>query len=183
LINKNEATELGIRFLAIFNLVLHLSNLPELLLYADAVTRLDVDWRFGIWSLSIYLFNLLISALLWFGARTIAEWMWRGQQSRVSLEESITRRDLQVVIFSSIGLYLLASALPGALDLFVTIIRRIALNNSTGKLFAIYMWPDVGQAVDYLLKLAIAAWLLLASDRIVSVLERGRQRTSSSKTA
>jgi hypothetical protein len=181
--NKYEATELGVRLLAIFNLLFGLSSLPGLLVYADSVVNSDTDWRFGVLSLPIYLSNLFISALLWFGARAIAEWVWRGRSGRSS-SGSPTRRDLEMVLFSAIGLYLLASALPSALDHVVSVAQRLVWAYTEHRpLLSPYLWPDAGKSVDYLVRLVIAAWLLLGSDHIVSALERGRRHTSSSETA
>jgi hypothetical protein len=174
--DKHEAAELGIRLLAVFNLIILLSGLPALLSYADVAANTNIAWRFSVWNIPLLGSSLLISALLWFRARAIAEWMWRDRKGGAR-RAALTATELKMVLFSAVGLYLLVSVLPGALQFLAYLAQKIV--NKT----PFMGWADAGNAIGFLIRVAIASWLLFDSDRIVSVLDGGKKKASRSKTA
>src|SRR5688572_10501693 len=115
--NKHEATELGIRLIAILNVTNLLSTLPSLLSVKDVAINLEQPGVHNPWILPLVVFGLLVSVFLWLGANRIAQWMWHD--AKVSNQGiSMTSTQLQTILFSAVGLYLLVSVIPNALEFF-----------------------------------------------------------------
>src|SRR5215212_11159755 len=109
--NKNEVTELGIRLIAILNFTNLVSRLPYLLSLRDVAINPEAIGLRNPWITPLIIFGLLISVLLWFGANRIAQWMWRGSKESHQ-GTSMNTTQLQAILFSVIGLYLLVSVIP-----------------------------------------------------------------------
>ena len=107
---------------------------------------------------------LLISLLLWFYATPISKWLWRKNQI-ADTYKSPTASQIQVVLFSSIGVYLFLSAFPDVVEVFVYLAQKMA-----GDLEFISL-SDYAHAVGYLVRMVISVWLIFGSDRIVRGLQ------------
>jgi hypothetical protein len=120
--NKHEATELGIRLIAILNLTNLLSTIPYLLSLRDVPINPELVGERNLWITPLLIFGFLISIFLWFGANRIAHWMWQGsKESNQSAPMSATQ--LQTILFAAIGLYLLVSLMH--LSSLFTLVRSL----------------------------------------------------------
>jgi hypothetical protein len=174
--NKHEATELGIRLIALLNLTNLLSTIPNLLSLRDVVMNPEAIGIRNPWITPLVIMGLLISIFLWFGARRIAQWMWRtSRENNPGL--SVNAIQLQTILFSAIGLYLLVSVIPDALEFFVYFSQKLITGSNFIGL------SDYAHALGYLIQLLISAWLLFNSAGIVASLQRGKRSSSTRKTA
>jgi hypothetical protein len=174
--NKHEATELGVRLIAILNLTNLLSTLPYLLSIKDVVINSDSGGGSNPWITPLIILDLLTSIVLWFGARRIAQWMWRHskENNQGTLPTAI---QLQTILFSAIGLYLLVSVIPEALEFFSYFGQKVATSAQFISL------SDYANIIGFLARVLISAWLLFNSASIVAFLQRGKSATSKRKTA
>lgn len=173
--NKHEATELGIKLLAILNLINLLSTLPYLLSLHDVVLNSDAVGVRSPWIAPLVILDLLISIFLWFKANEIAQWMWRNSRENEQ-GASLTAIQLKTILFSAIGLYLLVSVIPDALEFFVYFCQKIAARSN------FISFSDYGSAIGFLVRVLISAWLLFNSDGVVNTLQRVKSNLSKRKT-
>jgi hypothetical protein len=174
--NKHEATELGIRLIAILNLTNLLSTLPSLLSVRDVAINLEQVGVHNPWITPLIVLGLLISVFLWLGANRIAQWMWRSSKEN-NQGMSMTTTQLQTILFSVIGLYILVSVTPSALESFAYFGQKLVTGSNFISL------SDYANAIGYLIQVLISAWLLFNSDGIVASLQRGKRSSSRRKTA
>ena len=174
--NKHEATELGIRLIAILNLTNIVSMLPYLLSFKDVAIKSGIVGVHNPWINPLIIFGFSISILLWFNANRIAQWMWRGSKEN-NEGTSPTAIQLKIILFSAIGLYLLVSVIPDALEFFVYFGQKVATGSKS------IGWSDSANAVGFLLRILISGWLLFNPDGVVAVLQRGKNTRSKRKTA
>jgi len=174
--NKHEATELGIRLIAVLNLTSLLSTLPYLLSLREVAPNLEQVGVHNPWITSLIIFGLLISVFLWFRANQIAQWMWQGStESNQSV--SMTATQLQTILFSAVGLYLLVSIIPDTFEFLVYFGQMLVAGSNFIAL------SDYANAIGYLVRVLISAWLLFNSASIVAVMQRGKRSSSRRKTA
>lgn len=128
------------------------------------------------WITPLVVFGLLVSIFLWFRANRIAQWMWRGS-TESNQGMSMTATQLQTILFSGIGLYLLVSVFPDALEFLIYFGQKVATGSNFISL------SDYANAIGYLIQVLISAWLLFNSDGIVATLQRGKRSSSRRKTA
>ncbi len=167
--NKHEVTELGVRLIAILNLTNLLSTLPYLLSIKDVVINSDAVRVSSPWIAPLIIFDLLISVLLWFGANPIARWVWRGsKESSVGTSPTPTAIQLQTILFSAIGLYLLVSVMPNVFEFFAYFSQKITAGSQLISL------SDSANAVGFLLRVLISAWLLFNPASVVATLQRSK---------
>ena len=174
--NKHEATELGIRLIAILNLTKLLSTLPYLLSIQDINLNLNTVAVLNPWITLLIILDLLVSMFLWFRANPIAQWMWHGSKEN-NEDTATTAIQLQAILFSAIGLYLLVSVIPNALQLFVYFAQKVATNPQLISL------SDYANVIGFLVRILISAWLLFNASSIVVTLQRGKSYASKRKTA
>ena len=172
--NKHEAAELGIRLIAILNVANLISALPSLVSVRDVAMNLGQSR--SPWITPLIVFALLASVILWFAAHRIAQWMWRGS-TESNQGMSITAIQWQTILFSAIGLYLLVSGIPHALEFFVNLGEKLIAGSNFVSL------SDYAGAVGYLIQVLISVWLLFNPAGIVASLPRGKRSSSKRKTA
>jgi len=172
--NKHEAAELSIRLIAILNVANLISTLPSLVSVRDVA--MNLGQARNPWITPLVVFGLLVSVFLWFAATRIAQWMWRGStESNQGL--SMTATQLQTILFSAIGLYLLLSAIPHALEFFVHLGEKLATGSNFIGL------SDYANALGYLVQVLVSVWLLFNPAGIITSLQRGKRSSSKRKTA
>jgi hypothetical protein len=171
--NKHEATELGIRLIAILNLTTLVSTIPALLSVINVAVNNDSDFPYDrrITSLFGIVMPVLISLILWFNANAISRWIWRKSQT-IEDEKSPTATQIQVVLFTSIGLYLFVSALPDMFKFFLYWVQKLAGDSP----FEFNSLSDYAFAVGYVIQVVLSAWLILDSDGIVRGLQARKRR-------
>jgi hypothetical protein len=174
--NKHEATELGIRLIAILNVTNLLSALPSLLSVRDVAMNLEQVGVHSPWITPLVILGLLVSVFLWFGAYRIAQWMWRDSKE-INQGMSMTATQLQTILFSAIGLYLLVSVIPDALEFFVYFGQKLVTGSNFINL------SDYANGIGHLIQVLISVWLLFNSAGIVASLQRGKRSSSPRKTA
>jgi len=163
--NKYEATELGIRLIAVFNLTTIVSDLPALMAVLDlSIIRNSgfppYPWFLGFFSIVM---PVLISLFLWFRANAISNWIWRNRQT-IETEPSPTASQIQIVLFTAIGFYFLLSSVPEVLKFGVHVGQQLAWNSYVG----LY---DYAFVAGYTLQMLLAIWLILGSNAIVKALQ------------
>jgi hypothetical protein len=174
--NKHEATVLGIRLIAVLNVTDLLSTLPYLLSLREVAINLEQVGVRNPWITPLVIFGLLISIVLWFGASQIAQWMWRASEEE-NQGTSINAIQFQTILFSAVGLYLLVSVIPDALEFFIYFGQKVTADVQSAGL------SDYVDAIGFLIQILISAWLLFNSDGIVSSLRRGKRNSPKRKTA
>jgi hypothetical protein len=168
--NRHEATELGIRLIAILNLTTLISTIPALLSLIDLAINTNSGLQQNPWVtllLSIVT-PLLVSLLLWFNATAISRWLWRKTQI-TETDKAPTATQMQIVLFSSVGLYLFLSALPDVFEVFFYLAEKMMEHSQFISL------SDYAHAIGYLIRVIISVWLIFSSDGIVRALQ-DRQR-------
>ena len=174
--NKYEATELGIRLIAVFNLTTIVSTIPALMSVIDVSININADFPYNPWITGLFgiVMPVLISLFLWFNAKPISKWIWRNSPTveTVETEQSPTATQLQIVLFTSIGLYFFLSSVPDLLQFLVYIGQRLMGNSFVG----LY---DYSFVVGYMLQMLISIWLIFGSHGIVKALQ-DRQKNPSS---
>lgn len=169
--NKHEATELGIRLISILNLTTLIINIPALLSFTDLAANTNSGLQHNLWFTLFFgiVTPLLISLLLWFNANIISRWLWRNNQT-TEMDKSPTATQIQIVVFSSIGLYLLLSAIPDIFEIIAYLGQKIVGNPKFISL------SDYAHAIGYLARITISIWLLFSSDEIVRNLQHRQKR-------
>ena len=169
--NKLEVTELGAKLIAIFNLTTIVSTLPALIAAIDLSAISGSSYPYSVWMSGFFsiIMPALVSLLLWFRAKSISIWIWRNSQT-VETESSPTAIQIQIVIFTSIGLFFLLSSVPELLKYTVYVGQRIAWNSFVG----LY---DYSFVVGYTIQMLLSIWLIFGSKGIVNALQN-RQKNS-----
>jgi hypothetical protein len=170
--NKHEATELGIRLVSILNLTTLISSIPAFLSFNDIASNTNSGLQYNLWVTLLFsiVTPLFISLLLWFKANAISRWLWRKDQIiEVEKEKSPTATQIQIVFFSSIGLYLLLSAMPDIFKVIVYLGQKMVGNPEFIGL------SDYAIAVGYLIRMIISIWLIFNSDEIVRNLQHRQE--------
>ncbi len=86
------------------------------------------------------------------------------------MDKSPTATQIQIVVFSSIGLYLLLSAIPDIFEIIAYLGQKIVGNPKFISL------SDYAHAIGYLARTTISIWLLFSSDEIVRNLQHRQKR-------
>jgi len=168
--NKNEATEIGIRLIAILNLATIVSTIPALASVIDVSISLNTDFPYNPWVTGFFgiAMPVLISLLLWFNANSLSNWIWRQSQSFNEQEKPPTTAQIQIVLFTSIGLYVFLSSIPELLKFVVYIVQKIAGDSFVGL-------SDYAFIVGYIVQISISLWLVFSSTNIVKLIQRGQK--------
>ena len=171
--NKLEITELGARLIAVFNLTTIVSTLPALIAAIEISSTSGSGYPYSVWTSGFFsiIMPALVSLFLWFKAKSISIWMWRNSQTGEAEPSSPTTTQIQVVIFTSIGLYFLLSSIPELLKFSVYVGQRLLSNSFVG----LY---DYSFVVGYTIQMLLSIWLILGSNRLVNALQN-RQRNLS----
>ena len=173
--SKYEATELGVRLMAIFNLTTIVSTLPALMSVIDFSIISNSNFPYNPWFSGFFsiVMPVLISLLLWFKARAISKWIWRNSQivETIETEQSPTATQLQIALFTAIGLYFFVSSVPDALRFSVHIGQELAWNSFVG----LY---DYSFVVGYIIQMSISIWLIFGSNNIVKSLQNWQKNRS-----
>ena len=170
--NKHEATEIGIRLIAILGLTSLVSTVPALLVFVDVAVNTNSNFYMSLGAVVFGIVtSLLISLVLWFNAPAISKWLWRNNQT-VETSKFLTPTQTQIVLFTSIGLYIFLSSLPDLLEFFFYLGQKLVGSSQ------FVSSSDFALAAGYIIQVIISIWLIFDSDGIVKALQ-DRQRNRS----
>jgi hypothetical protein len=168
--NKHEATELTIRLIAIFNLASIVSTIPALVSVIDVSISLKTNFPYNPWVTGFFgiIMPVLISLFLWFNANSLSKWIWRQSPPTDEQEKSPTTTQIQIVLFTSIGLYIFLSSLPNLLKFVVYIGQKMMGGSFVGL-------SDYAFVIGYVIQMFISLWLIFGSNRIVKIIQRSQK--------
>jgi hypothetical protein len=168
--SRLDWTELCLKLFALFLLIQCLAHIP--VLFSALVMNIDALGKSGAWfTISGQFVPFLAALTLWLSASSLSSRIWANATTpRDARPASIA--EMQVVLFSTIGLYVLITAVPEFLRTVITYQQNKALIGAV-------LPPTVeaehwGQALEMGLKVTLSMWLLLGSQGIVRLLQRAR---------
>ena len=168
--NKIEVTEIGIRLVAILNLATTVSTIPALASVIEVSASLNTDFPYNPWVTGFFgiVMPVFISLLLWLKANSLSNWIWRQSQSFDENEKSPTATQIQIVLFTSIGLYVFLSSIPELLKFVVYIAQKIGVDSFVGL-------SDYAFIIGYIVQISISLWLIFGSNNVVKLIQRGQK--------
>lgn len=169
--NRIEWTIAGIRIIALWSAAQLLAALPAAF----------ASWGYipvegtGIFSPSVgialqvtgFVTGLAVAIVLWLLSRPLAVFIWRGQPGH-TVPSVLSPEDLQAAVFSALGVYLIAAAIP---DLTATV---VVLNTRVTELGADWGYPSdfVSRTIGMLLQTGVGLALFLHAPWFVRLARR-----------
>jgi hypothetical protein len=168
--SRRDWTELCLKLFALFLLIRGLAQLPSffaaLLMNTNAVGIPG-----ALFLLTGLLVPLLAALLLWHSAPSLSGRIWASPTAAQDLSPASVS-DVQTVLFSAIGLYVLVTSVPALLQTVVAYQQVKALGGAA--LSPTVVTQHWTRALELGLKVALSLWLLLGSQAIVHLVQRAR---------
>ena len=166
--NKLEWTELSLKIFSLFLLFNFFSAIPNtiniLLLAEDSTGKWILPGTFG------GLFTLLILAIiLWWLSPSLSRIIWKASVSSKSLSNP-TIDEIQIALFSAIGLYILIDSLPHFAQFFILINREASPFQAQKELSL----KVKGELITLGFKFILGLWLLFSSKGLVNLIRKVR---------
>lgn len=165
--SKEQIVGVTVRLFAIFLALYTLRYASNLLPYTAMPPPNNISFVFiG----TLALFPILVAVLLWFFPLTVAAKLIPDINTKEQTT-SIGAGSIEVVAFSVMGLWVLATAIP---DIFywVTFVHQV---KSAGMGSPELSPENLGNIVATTVELAIGSWLLFGSKGLLSIIRRVRQ--------
>lgn len=167
--NVKNIGAVALRLLAIWELLqalLYLSDLPFMLWMRKGDGLQIVPGETEVQIMLMMVVFVLLAAVLWFAAVPLSGWMTRGL-SEPDEPASLKTEDLQIALFSAVGVYLLAISIPWLVSVAYNMLDlpEYPAQPRTEALF-------VSQLLAIIARIALAIWLLLGSRKLVELLRR-----------
>ncbi len=177
--SRIELTELLVRIFAVFQAVTFASMIPA---YASSVVILTtivddpsavVPWgALALFLLTAVVLPLAVALLLWQKSAQISFWLWRPRTVVPDQEPQvapISFEQVQITVFSGIGLYLLVSSVPSLFYSVASFVYRSQVLTDFPDV-AMLEFPTLAGWVGQVVEIAIAVALLLGPGRLVALL-------------
>ena len=161
---KKEIATLSFKLLSLYaflQLIDKLGYIISYLLYEDFSGAKFLN--FITWAVPPLLF-LICGLLLWYTASPFASSLFKTTGSDDKSNASL--KDIQIVAFSVVGLFVLAESFPDFVRLAVWYYSATAIQKS----------PLAGDGAAFLLRSAFGFWLLFGSRGIVNFIRKMRQQ-------
>lgn len=162
---KIEIATLSFKVLSIYAIIQAISRLPDIFYYLFKNDNEEL-MILNLAIVSVPLLLLVISSvLLWFTAPLLATSIFKSIVSEDRSEVSLV--NIQIIAFSIVGLYILASSFPELVNIAIVIITAASIEGGRGSMIHI--------VVVFILKIMLGLWLLLGSHGIVKFLSSLRR--------
>lgn len=164
---KNEIAILSFKVLSLYAIIQTIDKLYYFLYYFLYESQLDNAYKHNLLLSSVP--SLLMAScaiMLWFGAPFLAKSIFNKISSEA--ESQATLVDMQMIAFSVVGLFILATSLPDLVEIVAVILTASSIQGGAGSL--------VHNIVTLILKAVLGFWLLLGSQGIVGIIRSQRAK-------
>jgi len=167
--NRTEVTILSFKVLSVYAFIRAIDNSSYILYYIVSKDQFDPASKLKLLSISAPVLLLaLCGGILWYTASLLATSIFRSTAS--ADESSASLADVQIVAFSVVGLFVLATAFPDLVNVLAVILTASWIEGGARAM--------IHNVVVLVLKVALGLWLLLGSHGIVNFIRLRSNKSS-----